>query len=94
MKIKPLYDHVVVHRETEVQAGLIQLHDAAKKKLNSGKVLAVGVGKLNGSGAVHDMLIKVGDSVVFNKYAGAEHPCLGRDVVVMRECDILGVIIE
>ena len=73
MKIRPLYDRVVVRRKEEEQttAGGIVLPGSAKEKPNQGEVIAVGEGKALDSGEVRPLSVKVGDTVVFGQYAGS-----------------------
>jgi chaperonin GroES len=94
LKIRPLYDRLVVKREEEEEtsAGGIILTDSAKEKPSRGKVLAIGEGKLLDSGDVRQSSIKIGDNVLFGKYAGTEVSLDGEDLVVMREEDVMGVI--
>jgi chaperonin GroES len=94
MKIRPLYDRLVVKREEEEEtsAGGIILTDSAKEKPSRGTVMAIGEGKLLDSGDVRQSPIKVGDNVLFGKYAGTEVSLDGEDYIVMREEDVMGVI--
>lgn len=94
MKIRPLHDRVVIRRmeEERTSAGGIVIPDSAAEKPIRGEVLAVGRGKLLDNGDVRPLDVKVGDRVLFGKYAGTEVKVSGEDVVVMREDDIMGVI--
>jgi chaperonin GroES len=94
MKIKPLQDRVIVKRVEEEQktAGGIIIPDTAKEKPQQGEVLAVGPGKVLDSGTKLEMTVKVGDRVLFGKYAGSEVKIDGEEVLIMREDDILGII--
>lgn len=94
MKIRPLHDRVIVKRveEERTSAGGIVLPDAAQEKPSEGKILAVGNGKLLDSGEVRLLDVKVGDKVLFGKYAGNEVKVDGEELIVMREDDIMGVI--
>jgi len=94
MKIKPLQDRVIVKRLEEEQktAGGIIIPDTAKEKPQQGEVLAVGPGKVLESGTKLEMTVKVGDRVLFGKYAGSEVKIEGEEVLIMREDDILGII--
>ncbi len=94
MKIRPLHDRVVVKRmeEERTSAGGIVIPDSATEKPAEGKVIAVGKGKVNDSGEVLAMDVKVGDKILFGKYSGTEIKINGDDVLIMREEDILGVI--
>jgi chaperonin GroES len=94
MKIRPLNDRVIVQRiaEEEVTKGGIIIPDSAKEKPQEGKVLAVGTGKVLENGTKLPMDVKVGDKILFGKYAGTEIKIEGEEVLMMREDDILGVI--
>ena len=94
MSMKPLHDRVVIKRleDERTSAGGIVIPDTATEKPVRGKVLAVGTGKVLADGKVLPLEVKVGDVVVFGKYAGTEIKLNGEEVVVMREEDILGVI--
>jgi len=94
MKIRPLHDRVVVKRmeEERTSAGGIVIPDSAAEKPIKGEVIAVGNGKVGDSGEVRALDVKVGDQVLFGKYAGTELKLDGEEVLIMREEDILGVI--
>ncbi|MBA3030601.1 MAG: co-chaperone GroES [Proteobacteria bacterium] len=94
MKIRPLNDRVVVKRVEEEQktAGGIIIPDTAKEKPQEGKVLAVGPGRRDDKGKLVPMDVKVGDRVLFSKYAGSEIKIDGKEHIVMREDDILGIL--
>ncbi|WP_200238731.1 co-chaperone GroES [Thiohalocapsa halophila] len=94
MNIRPLHDRVVVRRleEKRTSAGGIVIPDSAAEKPIQGEVLAVGRGKILDNGEVRSLDVKVGDRVLFAKYAGTETKVSGEDVVVMREDDIMGVV--
>ena len=94
MKIRPLHDRVVVKRveeEEKTEAGLY-IPDTAKEKPIQGEVTAVGDGKILDNGEKRPMSIKVGDRVVFAKYAGTEIDLGGETVLIMREDDVMGVV--
>jgi len=94
MKIRPLHDRVVVRRmaeETTTASGIV-IPDSATEKPAEGEVIAVGKGKTNDSGTVTPLDVKVGDKVLFGKYAGNEVKVEGEEVIVMREEDIMGVL--
>lgn len=88
---KPLHDRVLVERikGEERTAGGLYIPDAAQEKGQTGKVLAVGTGRLDHSGTVHPLQVKVGDTVYFGKYSGTE---VDDQQVILREDEILGVI--
>jgi chaperonin GroES len=95
MKIRPLYDRVVVRRNEEEQttAGGILLPGSAKEKPNQGEVVAVGEGKLLDSGEVRALAVKVGDKVVFGQYAGSNTIEVdGEELIIMGESEIYGVV--
>jgi chaperonin GroES len=94
MNIRPLHDRVVVKRveEERTSAGGIVLPDTAQEKPSEGQVLAVGNGKLLDNGEIRPLDVKVGDKVLFGKYAGSEVKVEGEELIVMREDDIMGVI--
>jgi chaperonin GroES len=94
MKIRPLYDRVVVSRiaEEEKTKGGIYIPDTAKEKPVEGKVLAVGSGRTLEDGTVRKLDIHVGDHVLFGKYSGTEVKIGGEDHLILREEDILGVV--
>ncbi len=94
MKIKPLQDRVIVERleeETKTAGGII-IPDSAKEKPQQGKILAVGPGKVMENGTKLEMTVKKGDVVLFGKYSGSEVKIDGKEVLIMREDDILGII--
>lgn len=90
-KIRPLHDRVLVERleQEEKTAGGIIIPDAAKEKAQTGKVIAVGNGRVLNDGSVSPLAVKAGDVVFFGKYAGTE---AGKEHVILREDDILGVV--
>jgi chaperonin GroES len=94
MKIRPLYDRVVVTRiaEEEKTKGGIIIPDTAKEKPVEGKVLAVGTGRVLEDGSVRKLDISVGDRVLFGKYSGTEVNINGEEHLILREDDILGVV--
>jgi chaperonin GroES len=95
MKIRPLHDRVVVRRkeEEEKTAGGILLPGSAKEKPNEGEVVAVGTGRVLESGEVRAVDVKVGDVVVFGKYAGSDTIEVdGQELVILSESDIKAVI--
>lgn len=95
-RIRPLYDRVVVRRLPSEQktSGGIVLPDTAAEKPMKGEVVAIGVGKLLENGDLRTLAVKVGDVVLFGKYAGTEIKVDKEDWVVMREDDIMGIIEE
>ncbi|MDK2848038.1 MAG: chaperonin GroES [Desulfuromonadales bacterium] len=94
MNVRPLRDRIIVERveeETKTAGGLI-IPDTAKEKPQQGRVIAVGKGKVTEDGKVLGMDVKVGDRVLFGKYAGTEIKIAGKEYLMMREDDILGVV--
>jgi chaperonin GroES len=94
MKIRPLHDRVVIRRQEEetTSAGGIVLPGSAGEKPSRGEVLAVGTGKIQDNGDVRPVDVKVGEEVLFGKYAGTEVTIDNEELIVMREDDIMGVI--
>ncbi|HID44941.1 MAG TPA: co-chaperone GroES [Chromatiaceae bacterium] len=94
MKIRPLHDRLVIRRteEEHTSPGGIVLPDSATEKPIQGEVIAAGNGKITDSGDVRPLDVKVGDKVLFGKYAGTEVKIGGEELLVMREEDIMGVI--
>jgi chaperonin GroES len=94
MKIRPLHDRVIVRRmeEERTSAGGIVIPDSATEKPIQGEVIAIGKGKILENGEVRALDVKVGDRVLFGKYAGTEVKVLGEELLVMREEDIVGVV--
>ena len=94
MKLRPLQDRILVKRieEEEKTAGGIFIPDTAKEKPQRGEIVAVGNGKKTEDGKVIPIDLKVGDKVLFGKYAGTDIKVEGQDYLIMREDDILGVI--
>lgn len=94
MKIRPLQDRIIVKRmeEEERTKGGIIIPDTAKEKPQEGEVIAVGPGKVTDDGKKIPMEVKVGDRVLFGKYAGTEIKIEGEEHLIMREDDVLGII--
>ena len=95
LKLRPLHDRVIVQREEEERTspGGIVIPDTATEKPIQGKVLAVGNGKILDSGDVRALDVKVGDKILFGKYSGTEVKVEGEDLLVMREEDIMAVVV-
>lgn len=96
MNFKPLFNNILVERldEENVTKGGIIIPDTAKEKPSRGKVLAVGNGAVLEDGRVQPMTVKVGDIVLFTKWGGTEIKLDGKDRVIMKETDVLGIIEE
>ena len=94
MKIRPLYDNVLVKRkdEEEMSAGGIVLPGSAKEKPNQGEVMAVGQGALLDNGETRPLTLKVGDTIVFGQYSGNAITVDGDELIIMRESEIYGVL--
>ena len=95
MKIKPLGDRVLVEpvEADEVAKGGIIIPDTAKEKPQEGKIIAVGTGKLDEDGKVIPFNVKKGDIVLMPKYGGTEVKLDDKTYQIVREDDILGVIV-
>jgi len=95
MNIRPLHDRVIVKRveaERTTASGIV-IPDSAGEKPDQGEVLAVGPGKRDDNGKQVALDVKVGDRVLFGKYAGQAVKVAGEEVLVMREEDIMGVLV-
>lgn len=94
MSFRPLHDRVVVRRvdSEEKTAGGIIIPDTAKEKPSEGVIEAVGPGARDDAGKVVPMDVKVGDRVLFGKWSGTEVKLDGKDLLIMKESDIMGVI--
>lgn len=94
MNIRPLHDRVVVRRmeeERKTASGII-IPDNATEKPDRGEVLAVGPGKVGDDNERIALQVKVGDKVLFGKYAGTTVKMDGQEVLIMREEDLLAII--
>ena len=96
MNIRPLQDRILVQPilEKEVRKGGIIIPDSAKEKPIEGRVKAVGKGKIGDDGKPIKLEVKVGDKVLYSKYGGMEIKIDGDDYLLMREDDVLGVIVK
>jgi chaperonin GroES len=94
MKIRPLYDRIVVKRieEQETVRGGIIIPDSAKEKPQEGEVVAVGNGKRLENGTMVPLDVKVGDRILFGKYSGSDIKLDGDEYMIMREDEVLGVL--
>lgn len=94
MKIRPLYDRIVVKRieEQETVRGGIIIPDSAKEKPQEGEVVAVGHGKRLENGTLVPLDVKAGDRILFGKYSGSDITLEGEEFMIMREDEILGVL--
>ncbi len=94
LNIRPLHDRVVVKRvdEERTSPGGIVIPDSATEKPMRGEIVAIGRGKVLENGDTRAVDVKLGDVILFGKYAGTEVKIDGDDYVVMREDDIMAVI--
>jgi chaperonin GroES len=94
MSVRPLRDRVLLERvaEEEQKVGGIIIPDTAKEKPQQGKVIAVGNGRVNDKGEVLPLDVKAGDTVLFGKYSGSEIKVDGKEYLIVREDEILGVV--
>jgi chaperonin GroES len=93
-KFRPLHDRLLVQRleEEEKSRGGIIIPDTAKEKPQSGRVLAVGPGRRGDDGELVPLEVRVGDKVLFAKYAGTDIKIDGEDRIILREEDVLAII--
>ena len=94
MKFRPLHDRVLVERieqEEKTKGGII-IPDTAQEKPMEGKVLAVGAGQKSDDGKVTPLDVKKGDKILFGKWSGSEVKVDGKDLLIMKESDILGIV--
>ena len=94
MKLKPLGNRVVIEplEQEEITAGGIVLPETAKEKPQQGNVLAVGPGSRDEDGKHVQMDVKVGDKVLYAKYAGTEFKVEGKKLLILRESDLLAIV--
>lgn len=94
MKIRPLHDRVVIKRSAEERttASGIVIPDSATEKPDQGTVVAIGNGKKDDNGKVIALDVKVGDKVLFGKYAGQTVKVDGEELLVMTESDIMAIV--
>jgi chaperonin GroES len=94
MAIKPLSDRVLVEplEAEEKTAGGIYIPDNAKEKPQKGKIIAAGPGKASDTGDIVKMEVSVGDTVLYGKYSGTEVTVDNKDLLIMRESDILAIV--
>jgi chaperonin GroES len=96
MKFRPLHDRVVVRRieAEEKSTGGIIIPDTAKEKPSQGEVIAVGPGGRDESGKLIPIELREGDRVLFGKWSGTEVKIDGKELLIMKESDIMGIIDE
>jgi chaperonin GroES len=95
MTFRPLHDRVVVKRlegEEKTKGGII-IPDSAKEKPQEGKIVAVGPGARDEAGKLVPLDVKAGDRVLFGKWSGTEVKVDGEDLLIMKESDVLGVVV-
>ena len=94
MKIRPLYDRILVKRveDKETRKGGIIIPDTAKEKPMEAEVVAVGKGKVNDDGKQLPLDVKKGDRVLIGKYAGTEFKVDDEELLMIREDEVLGII--
>jgi chaperonin GroES len=94
MKIRPLYDRVVVKRieDQETKIGGLFIPDSAKEKPQEGEVVAIGKGKRLEDGKVVPLDVQVGDRILFGKYSGNDIKIDGQELLIMREDEVLGIL--
>ena len=94
MKIRPLHDRVIVRRleeERKTASGIV-IPDTAAEKPDQGEIIAVGHGKVLEDGKVRPLDVKKGDKILFSKYSGTELKLDGKEYLMIREEDVLGII--
>ena len=94
MKIKPLYDRILVKRleEQSKTAGGLYIPDSAKAKPLEALVVAVGAGKVQENGTLRKLEVKAGDKILFSKYSGSDIKIDGAEHLILREDDVLAVL--
>ena len=94
MSVRPLRDRVLVERieEQEQKVGGIYIPDTAREKPQQGTVIAVGNGRVTEKGQVIPLDIKVGETILFGKFAGTEIKIEGKEYLIIREEEVLGVL--
>ena len=94
MKIRPLYDRIVVKRieEKETKIGGLFIPDSAKEKPQEGEVVAVGKGKRLEDGKLVPLDVEVGNRILFGKYSGSDIKLDGEELLIMREDEVLGIL--
>ena len=93
-KLRPLHDRVLVRRleEQDDKHGSIIIPDSAKEKPQEGEVIAVGTGRVTEDGKKLPLALKEGDRILFGKYSGSEVKLDGREYLIMKEEDVLGIV--
>jgi chaperonin GroES len=94
MSVRPLRDRILVERLDQAEqrsVGGIIIPDTAKEKPQHGRVVAVGKGRVNDKGEVFPLDVKAGDTVLFGKYSGTDIKIDGKEYLILREDEVLGV---
>ena len=94
MKFRPLHDRVVVRRledEKKTTGGII-IPDSAQEKPQQGEIVAVGPGARGEDGKIVPLDVKAGDKILFGKWSGTEVKIDGKELLIMKESDIMGVL--
>ncbi len=94
MNIRPLHDRIIVKRKEEKRTSPwgIVIPDAVKEKPIQGEVVAIGTGKRLTNGKIISLHLKVGDRILFGKFAGTEVKLDGEELLVMREDDVMAIV--
>lgn len=92
--VRPLHDRILVKRtaEEDKTAGGLFIPDSAKEKPQRGEIVAAGKGRITEDGKVLPLEVKIGDKILFSKYAGTEIKFDGSEFLMMREEDVLGIV--
>jgi chaperonin GroES len=96
MKFRPLHDRVVIKRieaEARTASGII-IPDTAKEKPQEGEIIAIGPGGRDESGKLIPIDVKIGDRILFGKWSGTEVKIDGDEYLIMKESDVMGVLVE
>ena len=96
LKFRPLHDRVVIRRaegDLKSKGGII-IPDTAKEKPQEGEVIAVGPGMRNEDGALVPLDVKAGDTILFGKWSGTEIKIDGEELLIMKEADIMGIVVK
>ena len=96
MNFKPLKDRLLVKysAEPEKSSGGLFIPDSAKEKPQEGEVVAAGTGRVTDDGKLQAMEVKVGDVVLFDKYAGSKMKFDGTEYIIIREDEVLGILVK
>ena len=94
MKLKPLHDRILIKiiEESEKTKGGIIIPDTAKEKPSEGEIIAVGPGIINKDGKRNPLEVKPGDKILFSKYSGDEVKIDGKDLMIIKEEDVIGIL--